>query len=223
MIDPRKAALIVIDMQNGFIDPASALCVEGAAATVPACSRALDHARELGMPVFHVVRDYAPDGSDVEAVRYGAWAAGGKPVSRGCADARSVEEPAELAPAPGDRVLTKPRFSAFFGTGLDLALRRLGVRTVVLTGTTTPNCIRSTGFDALSLGYNVVVVEDCTSSRTPEVQAANIADMAHIGTQVISCAQFCDRGLADVRDVEAEVADAVAQGAASAVGTVSAQ
>lgn len=175
------------------------------------------------MPVFHVVRDYAPDGSDVEAVRYGAWAAGGKPVSRGCADARSVEEPAELAPAPGDRVLTKPRFSAFFGTGLDLALRRLGVRTVVLTGTTTPNCIRSTGFDALSLGYNVVVVEDCTSSRTPEVQAANIADMAHIGTQVISCAQFCDRGLADVRDVEAEVADAVAQGAASAVGTVSAQ
>ena len=54
MIDPRKAALIVIDMQNGFIDPASALCVEGAAATVPACSRALDHARELGMPVFHV-------------------------------------------------------------------------------------------------------------------------------------------------------------------------
>ena len=33
MIDPRKAALIVIDMQNGFIDPASALCVEGAAAT----------------------------------------------------------------------------------------------------------------------------------------------------------------------------------------------
>ena len=39
MIDPRKAALIVIDMQNGFIDPASALCVEGAAATVPACSR----------------------------------------------------------------------------------------------------------------------------------------------------------------------------------------
>ena len=97
------------------------------------------------------------------------------------------------------------------------------MRTVVLTGTTTPNCIRSTGFDALSLGYNVVVVEDCTSSRTPEVQAANIADMAHIGTQVISCAQFCDRGLADVRDVEAEVADAVAQGAASAVGTVSAQ
>ncbi len=114
-------------------------------------------------------------------------------------------------------MLTKPRFSAFFGTGLDLALRRLGVRTVVLTGTTTPNCIRSTCFDALSLGYNVVVVEDCTSSRTPEVQAANIADMAHIGAQVITCAQFCDRGSADVQDVEAEVAAAVAQRAASAV------
>ena len=87
MIDPRKAALIVIDMQNGFIDPASALCVEGAAATVPACSRALDHARELGMPVFHVVREYAADGSDVEAVRHAAWAAtAASPCRVACAE-----------------------------------------------------------------------------------------------------------------------------------------
>ena len=90
MIDPCTAALLQIDMQHGFIDADSPLCVAGAAATVPACAAALRRARELGMPVFHVVRDYAPDGSDVEAVRYGAWAAGGKPVSAGCADARSV-------------------------------------------------------------------------------------------------------------------------------------
>ena len=214
MIDPCTAALLQIDMQHGFIDADSPLCVAGAAATVPACAAALRRARELGMPVFHVVRDYAPDGSDVEAVRYGAWAAGGKPVSRGCADARSVEEPAELAPAPGDRVLTKPRFSAFFGTGLDLALRRLGVRTVVLTGTTTPNCIRSTGFDALSLGYNVVVVEDCTSSRTPEVQAANIEDMAFIGAHIMTCDEFCERGLANVADVAGGVREACFEEAA---------
>ena len=180
MIDPRKAALIVIDMQNGFIDPASALCVEGAAATVPACSRALDHARELGMPVFHVVREYAEDGSDVEAVRHAAWHDGGKPVSRACVNPRSLDEPAPLAPQPGDRVVVKPRFSAFFN----------------------PN-------DALSLDYNVAVIEDCTSSRTPAVQAANIEDMAHIGAQMLTCDEFCTQGLASVRDVAAEVAVAV--------------
>ena len=53
MIDPRKAALIIIDMQHGFLDSSSALCVAGAAATVPACTRALNRARELGLPVFH--------------------------------------------------------------------------------------------------------------------------------------------------------------------------
>ena len=209
MIDPRKAALIVIDMQNGFIDPNSALCVEGAAATVPACSRVLEAARAFGMPVFHVVREYAPDGTDVEAVRHAAWAEGGKPVSRACTNPHSLAEPAPLAPAPGDRTVVKPRFSAFFDTPLDGVLRRLGVGTVVLIGTTVPNCIRTTCYDALSLDYNVVIVEDCTSSRTPAVQAANIADMAHIGAQLTDAATFCAQGLRGVRDIAGEVAAAV--------------
>lgn len=79
MIDPRKAALIIIDMQHGFLDSSSALCVAGAAATVPACTRALNRARELGMPVFHAIREYAADGSDVEAARHRGWVEGGKP------------------------------------------------------------------------------------------------------------------------------------------------
>ena len=173
--------------------------------------------------MFFVTRAYRANGSDVELTRYRGWRDGGAPLAPGSTGPGSVETPPEVTPRPGDYTIVKPRFSAFFQTELDLILRRLGVHTLYLAGTTTPNCIRTTCYDALSLDYNVVLLEDCTSSRTPEVQAANIADMAHIGTQVISCAQFCDRGLADVRDVEAEVADAVAQGAASAVGTVSAQ
>lgn len=210
MIDPRNAALLLIDMQHGFVDPSSALCVEGAAATVPACARALDRARALGMPVFHIVREYAADGSDVEAVRHRAWAEDGKPVSRACANPRTLEEPAALAPQPKDRVVVKPRFSAFFGTQLDLVLRRLGATTVVLAGTTTPNCIRTTCYDALSLDYNVAVLEDCTSSRTPEVQAANIEDMAFIGAHIMTCDDFCARGLADVPDTAAAVRAACA-------------
>lgn len=209
MIDPRKAALIIIDMQHGFLDADSALCVAGAAATVPTCARALSHARELGMPVIHAVRAYAADGSDVEACRHELWLTGGRPVSRACDEGRSLAEPEALKPQPGDRVVVKPRFSAFFGTGLDVMLRRLGVSTVVLIGTTTPNCIRTTCYDALSLDYNVAVIEDCTSSRTPAVQTANIEDMAHIGAQMLTCDAFCRRGLESVRDVVAEVAAAV--------------
>lgn len=206
MINPSTAALIIIDMQNGFIDPRSALCVDGAAATIPACARALGQARSLGMPVFHAVRSYTEDGCDVEAVRHGVWATGGKPVSSACSDPHTLDEPASLAPQAGDRIVVKPRFSAFFNTNLDSMLRRLGVTTVVLIGTTTPNCIRTTCYDALSLDYNVALIEDCTSSRTPAVQAANIEDMAHIGAHITTCDAFCERGLNDIRDVVGEVA-----------------
>ncbi len=145
----------------------------------------------------------------MEATRRADWIAGGKPLSRACASPRSLAEVEPLAPQGSDRVIVKPRFSAFFGTQLDLVLRRMGVGTVVLTGTTTPNCIRTTCYDALSLDYNVAVIEDCTSSRTPAVQAANIEDMAHIGAQMLTCDEFCMQGLASVRDVAAEVAVAV--------------
>lgn len=209
MIDPKRAALIMIDMQNGFIDPTSSLCVAGAAATVPACAQALAHARELGMAIFHVRRAYAPDGSDVEPVRYRTWLEGGRPLCVESNDPASFKAPEPLAPAEGDRVVMKPRFSAFFDTPLDEILRRENIDTVVLTGTTTPNCIRSTCYDALSLNYNVAIIEDCTSSRTPEVQRANIEDMAFIGAYVLDCAEFCERGLSDMPDVTGDVVKVV--------------
>lgn len=58
------------------------------------------------------------------------------------------------------------------------------VDTVILAGTTTPNCIRSSCYDALSLDYDVVVLSDCTSSVTDEVQRANLEDMARIGAKI---------------------------------------
>ena len=79
---------------------------------------------------------------------------------------------------------------------------------------TTPNCIRTTCYDALSLDYNVVLLEDCTSSRTPGVQAANIEDMAFIGAHIMTCDEFCERGLANVADVAGGVREACFEEAA---------
>lgn len=204
MIDPNNAALIIIDMQNGFIDKDSSLGIAGAEATLPACSQALARARSLGIPVFHVCREYAADGSDVESIRFETWLSGGKPISKASENPKSLDFPDPVAPQGDDRVIVKPRFSAFFGTDLHETLQAEGVTTVILIGTTTPNCIRSSCYDALSLDYNVVIIEDCTSSRTPEVQAGNIADMAFIGAQVIDVERFCAEGLEPIRDVVGE-------------------
>lgn len=208
MIEPARAAFLLIDMQNGFIDGASPLCIAGAAATVPACAHALAAAREHGLAVFHVRRAYAADGSDVEAVRWEAWAEGGRPLSS--ADPMSLACPSELAPAPGEPVVVKPSWSAFFGTDLDFLLRARGIGTLVLAGTTTPNCVRSTAYDGLARGFNVAVLRDATSSRSPEAQEANLADMEAAGIQLIHTDDFAANGLLHVRDTEAEVARALA-------------
>ena len=208
MIEPARAAFLLIDMQNGFIDGASPLCIAGAAATVPACAHALAAAREHGLAVFHVRRAYAADGSDVEAVRWEAWAEGGRPLS--AADPASLDCPPELSPAPGEPVIMKPSWSAFFGTDLDVLLRTRGIDTLVLAGTTTPNCVRSTAYDGLARGFNVAVLRDATSSRSPEAQEANLADMEAAGIQLIHTDDFAANGLLHVRDTEAEVARAVA-------------
>mgnify|MGYP001725567083 CR=1 FL=1 len=61
---------------------------------------------------------------------------------------------------------------------------------MILAGTTTPNCVRTTCYDANALDYNVVVVEDCCSSQTEDIQRANIADMARMGALIMSESEF---------------------------------
>ena len=89
--NPSRAALLVIDMENGFVTPQGGHCIRGAAATVPACVRAVELAREKGIPVFFVKRIYRADGSDVELTRYEGWKSGGRacgPASLGPNSAR---------------------------------------------------------------------------------------------------------------------------------------
>ena len=197
-----RSALIVIDMEKGFIDPASAHCIKGAAATIPACIRATEIARSKGIPVFFVKRHYRENGSDVESTRYGAWVKGGKSMRP---HTEGAMEPEGLAPKEGDYAIIKPRWSAFFGTELDLILRRLSVRRVILAGTTTPNCIRTTCYDANSLDYNVAVLTDCTSSQTEEIQRVNLADMERMGAILMDTAAFEDYDEHTIPDLAAGI------------------
>ena len=205
-----RTALIVIDMQGGFLSPESAQYIDGAAATVPACTAVIRNCRERGIPVFFVIRSYRADGSDVEHTRFESWLKGGKAFSPGCPPEIDGRMPAEFGPEAGDYVLYKPRFSAFFQTELDLMLRRLRRDSVLLAGTTTPNCIRTTAYDALSLEYNVAVLSDCTSSVSDAVQHANLADMARVGVQILSSRDFI--GGTPLDDCAGRVQEAVRKG-----------
>ena len=208
-----RSALVVIDMEMGFLSPQSPHCIPAATAIVPALTRAVQTARGKGIPVFFVKRLYRADGSDVELCRWEDWRAGGRPMAPDSEGPLSAMAPEGLRPQPGDYAITKPRWSAFFQTELDLILRRLGVRTVILAGTTTPNCVRTSAYDALALDYNVAVLSDCTASRSEAVQRANLEDMACVGVTVLSEEAFRAYDGSQVRDpLEAMRADRMAAG-----------
>ena len=211
MKNPTKSAMIVIDMERGFLEPESAHCIRTAKATVPACSRAMAMAREKGIPVFLVNRIYRANGCDVESTRYHTWIAGGKAMTPGSTGLLSYEMPEGMEPQPGDYTLIKPRFSAFFQTELDLILRRLRVETVILTGTTTPNCIRTTCYDAVSLDYNVVILPECCSAQTEEIQRVNMEDMERIGAKLLTLEEFAAYDASNCPSLVQEVCAAVAQ------------
>ena len=177
-------------MENAFIDPESSLCIRNALATVPACGRVIRKSRERKIPVFFVNRIYRRNGSDVEFTRYQSWYDGDRYLAPGSTGPLSIDVPAEFKPQAGDYTIVKPRFSGFFQTELDLILRRLGVTTVILTGTTTPNCIRTTCYDGISMDYNIIIIEDCCSSNTEEIQRVNMEDMARVGAVITSEEEF---------------------------------
>ena len=89
----KKYALVMIDMQRGFIDPSSPLCIPAAAATVPACAEVIRLCHKKAVPVFYTTRHYRADGSDVEKCRRDVWLAGGKPLSEECEECMSDAYP----------------------------------------------------------------------------------------------------------------------------------
>jgi nicotinamidase-related amidase len=181
----RRPALLIIDMQNDFVLDDKPLKVAGASAVIPKIQSVLAAFRQRNLPVFHILRVHRPDGSDVEIIRQDLFR--NQPFAVAGTHGAAVID--ELAPMEGEYVLTKTRMSAFIGTELDLMLRTLGVTTLVVCGIQTPNCIRTTVFDAIAYNYPVVLVGDATGAATGEVHLANVRDMQNIGVKIVKAGE----------------------------------
>lgn len=160
-LDPKHAALLIIDMQNDFCDDEGASARNGqdlthVQAIVPTLHRLAGAARQAGASVIFVrvshdettdseVRLEHRNPDRVPTCIEGTW---------------DAEWYADLRPAEGDIVVTKHRFSAFINTPLDLILRSRGIRTIIPTGTVTNVCVESTARDGHMLDYYVVFPAD---------------------------------------------------------------
>jgi len=167
-LDPRTTAIVVIDLQKGIVqmpgNPHSAQSV------VANAVRILDAGRAAGAQPVLVHVGFSPDFRDAlqmpadEPVRMSAPPAPGW-----------TELVAELKQQPGDIVIQKRQWGAFYGTGLDLQLRRRGLRTIVLCGIATEFGVESTARDAWERGYEIVFAEDAMTGRNGHANSiANI-------------------------------------------------
>jgi nicotinamidase-related amidase len=174
-----RTALLIIDMQEDIVGMR-----ESTRKTVPLLRRVLDAFRRKGLPVFHIIRTYRRDWSDVELPRITEFQEKGPRVIENTPGARIVSQ---LAPRTGEFVVVKKRWSGFFMTELPILLNRLGVGSVVIGGTQTPNCVRSTAFDAISYDLETSVLSDGTSAATPQIHESNLLDMKNIGICLLTC------------------------------------
>jgi nicotinamidase-related amidase len=188
-----RQALLVIDMQNDFCLPGAPLCVAGAMGCLPKVEEAVDHARRRDIPIIWVIREHHRTGCDAERFRRHLYTEGDGATVRGTEGARLVGP--RLRIEEGDHVISKKRFSAFLFTHLENLLKHgLEVERVVLSGVQTPNCIRSTAFDAVALDFaRVTVLRDATASASESVQNANIDDMANVGCEILTVDQWKSR------------------------------
>jgi ureidoacrylate peracid hydrolase len=162
VIDPRKTAMIVVDMQNDFVAPGAAMETPAARQIVPKLAEALKICREAGIKVVYTAHVHRRDGCDM-----GLFDDLHPPIANRNAlvdGTPGVEIYPELAPKAGEHVVKKHRYSGFFGTDLDIILRGWGVDTVVISGTTTENCCHATARDAMFRNYRVVFLSDATAT-----------------------------------------------------------
>ena len=181
-VDLRKAAVVVVDMQNAFATKGGTLDIagvdiSGAAQVVRSIRGIVDAGRRAGIPIVYLQMGYKPDLSNSggpDSPNYHKELAmhlmncrpelKGKLLTEGSWDFDIVEE---LKPQPQDIVIVKTRYSGFQGTTLDSQLRMRGIRFLFLTGIATNVCVESTLRHGYFLDYWPLLITDATMQAGP--------------------------------------------------------
>jgi ureidoacrylate peracid hydrolase len=199
--EPGRTALLVVDMQRGFVDPGQAMEVEPARACVPVIRRLLDVFRAKRLPVVFTAFVYSPDvpllvgelHPEHKPAPPGAPRGLGLPSSCCLEGHPSAEVIEALAPRPDEPVIAKRWYDGFAGSGLDGALRARGVTSLVVTGTMTDICVLATVIGAFNREYRVSVVEDGVATLWPEIQRATLDIIGRAYGRVVAARDVADQ------------------------------
>jgi len=180
-LDPRRSALLVIDMQNAFVAPGAPLEVPAARAIVAPLNRFAGELRRRGVPVIWVTHENRSDGRDWAGF-FDAFIAPGKRAEAAAALAPGSELQklwVGMETAPADLRVAKNRYSALIPGSSCLAsiLKEKAIDTVLLAGTKTNVCCECTARDAMMLDFRVALLSDCTAALSDEEQRATLENV----------------------------------------------
>lgn len=160
-------ALLVVDMLVDFIDSKGALYIGPVAESlVDNVQQRLEEYRSSGDMVIYICDRHHEDDREFEIF---------PPHSLEQDDGSDIIS--TLAPRKGERVIPKRRFSAFFGTDLDLTLREKGISEIELAGCVTNICILYTAADARNFNYKVTVHKNAVASFDQEAHQFSLQEM----------------------------------------------
>ena len=174
-LDPKRTAVLFFDMLNAYYRGADEATQRRMEPVVANCVRIMDAARATGIPIFYARADHRPDLADSVTLisdtdhSLQPWPDPAHPrrfTPAATAGSWKGEVIDEIRPQPGDYVITKHRWSAFYQTHLELSLRTRGIDTIVLAGGSTDVGIVSTAYSARDRDFNLVIVRDaCTANQ----------------------------------------------------------
>jgi len=165
--DPRKTALIIIDMQYGFLEHGAILECKypGWEVLVPNHKKLISFFREHNMPIIWVAFYVTPD---TQNLMRKFWSKINPPKDFFYPGNHETQIIAEIGPEPGERVVWKHGFDAFYGTDLDVILRTLGIEYTVFTGVATNYCVTSSLRGAFHHQYQPYIISDAAASLSKE-------------------------------------------------------
>lgn len=174
-IDPGTTALVVVDLQNGIVAMDTKPHPSGA--IVDNSVRIAQALRRAGGTVILVRATISADGGDTLAPPCDQP----RPPMPASIPADYFDLVSALAPETGDLVVTKRQWGAFYGTDLELQLRRRGLKTLILTGIATNFGVESTARFAFELGFEQIFVSDAMSAASEAAHDASLAVFARMG------------------------------------------
>jgi len=189
-LDPKRSALVVIDMQNAFVAPGAPIEVPAARAIVAPINRLAAELRRLGVTVIWVTHENRKDGRDWAGFFDAFVAPGRRAVAAAALSAGS--ELQKLFPAlvvvPSDVRVTKSRYSPLIASAssLEAVLKQRGIDTLLIAGTKTNVCCECTARDAMMLDYKVVLLSDCTAALSDEEHRATLENVIQQFGDVLS-------------------------------------